>query len=129
MNVRCDVMELTHERIRHLYSQMTPPEQARFLALLALNLTVVARNWYPTEEGQPAPSEKLIAINELQHTVTGQLVPLLGNDARRYPDDVLINILFEKGRAKDVERHVIAAIRYTYRALGTGPSDTEMRHA
>jgi hypothetical protein len=122
-------MELTQERIRRTYSRMAPAEQARFLALLAHNLTVSARYWYPTEEDHLAPPGSLMAINELQHTVTGQLTKLLWDDDKRYPDDVFIDILFSMAQSSDVERHLIAAVGYSYRTIDAHTRGSEARGA
>ena len=73
------------------YRCAAPEVQARFLARLALELTVVARGTHPqaaTDTADAVCAETLQAVNELQHRIAGQLVHLLSHDPHRYPDDV-----------------------------------------
>ena len=84
---------MTRSEFDVLYRGLSPTRQARLLASLGHDLTVVARSYYGPE-GREAPSHILIALNELQHQVTAQIGHLIGNEDR-YPDDVFIQILFE----------------------------------
>lgn len=78
------------------FSGMEPEEQARFLALLAHELTVAARDAY--EEGGDGLNDgvRTRAINEVQHRVTGHLAALLKGDPARYPDAVLVGTVLEQ---------------------------------
>ena len=76
-----------------LYHQLSPTLQARLLASLSHDLTIVARS-YDGPEGREALSGILVALNELQHQITAQIGHLIGNE-ERYPDDVFVEILFE----------------------------------
>ncbi len=87
---------MTVQQAQKAYAALPPGGQARFLATLAHDLTIWARDAYP----QLLPDttlvvERLRVINELQHRVTAHLAHLLEEDPRRYPDDVLVAILFD----------------------------------
>lgn len=78
------------------FSALEPEEQARFLALLAHELTVAARDAYEVGADGLNDPARARAINEVQHRVTGHLVALLRGDPARYPDDVLFGIVLEQ---------------------------------
>ena len=56
----------------------------------------------------------LIAVNELEHTLAGQVRSLLVGDPRRYPNDVLVSVLEERARKgglhADFERQLREAV-------------------
>ena len=78
------------------FSAMEPEEQARFLALLAHELTVATRDAYEVGGDGVDDPARTRAINEVQHRVTGHLVALLRGEPARYPDDVLFGIVLEQ---------------------------------
>jgi hypothetical protein len=84
-----------------------------FLSLLAHNLTVAARASYPGQVEETEVAERLRAFNEIQHTVTGQLLKLLANDARRYPDEDFINIISERARDAGCESDLNWAVDFS----------------
>jgi hypothetical protein len=85
-------------------------------------LTVCARDFY-AEEASDEARRKLRAFNELQHSVSGQTTKMLSGDEARYPDEVLISILFDKARDGDCESQLSYAFEQSWLAVtsrGTG---------
>ena len=78
-----------------VFSKMTEEEQGRFLATLAHEITIVARGTYVPGTEEVADPPRLRQWNELQHLIVGQLIKLLDRNKMRYPDDVLIQSLWE----------------------------------
>jgi ketosteroid isomerase-like protein len=124
---------MTLEQAQRAFAALAPGGQARFLALLAHDTTVWARSSYPELlEDSRLVMERLRACNELQHRVTAQLAHLLEQDPRRYPDDVLVAILFEMGRPAGCEGQLTQTFQdlhaaYLRRAEGT--DETEGKRA
>src|SRR5687767_13904942 len=77
------------------FSVLTPDGKGRFVALLAHELTILARDTYEVGESGLTNPARMRAINEVQHRLMGFLVALLRDDAQRYPDDVLVRIVLE----------------------------------
>ena len=89
------------------------------LAGLAHNLTVVARSFYSdSPQGQVVPSDVMIALNELQHQISGQLRHLADEDEKRYPDDVFVNILFERAANPKLEKDFLRYFERVISRLG-----------
>ena len=78
------------------FSALNTEEQARFLARFAHDLTVAARDAYEAGGYGLTDPARVRAINEVQHRVTGHLSALLGDDPKRYPDDVVVGIFLEE---------------------------------
>src|SRR5580704_3676599 len=98
---------MTHGPAQTAYSALPPKGQTRFLAILAHEITVWARNAYPEiEKDREAAVSRLRAFNELQHKVGGQLIPVLEDDPKRYPDDVFVDILFDIARQASCEKQL-----------------------
>jgi hypothetical protein len=77
------------------FPALGPDGKACFLALLAHELTIIARDTYEVEgDGLTSPN-RMRAINEVQHRLMGVLVALLRGDPSRYPDGVLVRIVLE----------------------------------
>jgi len=100
------------EAIKNYFSAIPAKQKMYFLALLAHDITVCARGSYPGEVQEEEVIKKLCALNEIQHNVTGQLVHMLANDNRSYPDETFIDIIFEKARDGDCEEDLIAAFKF-----------------
>lgn len=81
------------------------------LSCLSHELTVNARGIYPGQVEDHEAAEKLCTYNEVQHNVTSQLRHMLSNNEKRYPDNVFIDIIFEKARNGGCEGDLIAAFR------------------
>jgi hypothetical protein len=77
------------------FAALGPDAKACFLALLAHELTMVARDTYEVGGNGLTRPDRMRAINEVQHRLLGFLVALLRGDPRRYPDDVLVRIVLE----------------------------------
>ena len=86
------------------FCKYSPQEKIEFLVQLAHALTILARDTYAVaEDGLTNPS-RLRVMNEIQHRVTGFLMALRKNDAKRYPDDVLVRIILEHPEDIDLQR-------------------------
>jgi len=115
---------MTQEEVKRAFVGMKPDEQQRLLALLALNVTVAARTAYPTQVEERLVAEKLRAFNEVLHTIAGQLLHLIDADLNRYPDDVLIDALFELAQQGNCGRDLADAFAWSYSAISAaaGPA-------
>jgi hypothetical protein len=85
------------------FCHYSPQEKTQFLIQFAHALTILARDTYAVgEDGLTHPS-RLRIMNELQHRVTSFLIALMKNEAKRYPDDVLLRILLEHPEDIDLQ--------------------------
>ena len=79
------------------------------LASLAHQLTIYARDTYVADSDLGGRFLRLRAFNEIQHQVTSQLHgKLIG--AKTYPDDVLMDIVFEVAQRGGCERDLLGAL-------------------
>ena len=85
----------------------------RVLSLLAHNLTVCARSAYLPEVSDDLARQRLRGLNELLHVVTSQLMHMVSDDAKRYPDDVFMDILFEQAQMNHSERDLLQAFQWS----------------
>jgi hypothetical protein len=76
------------------YSAMDLQHQLIFLTRLASRLTLVGRDTYD-RQGGVADGGRLRTVNEVQNRISSQLLKMLKDDKRRYPDDVFANILID----------------------------------
>ena len=81
-------------------------EKIDFLVQLAHALTILARDTYAVEEDGLTNPARLRIMNEIQHRITGFLMALCKNDAKRYPDDVLVTILLDHPEDLDLQRQL-----------------------
>jgi len=87
---------MTVQQAQQAYAALPPERQARFLATMAYDITVWARESYPQLLQDTAMVvERLRAINELEHRITAHIAHLLNENPQRYPDDVFVAILFD----------------------------------
>ena len=77
------------------FSALGSDGKACFLALLAHELTIVARHTYEVGGNSLTDPGRMRAMNEVQHGLLGFLAALLMDDPRRYPDEVLVRIVLE----------------------------------
>ena len=100
------------------FSALAPGEQAEFLALLAHELTIVARD--PDEVGQDGLTDpaRMRVINEIQHRVTAALIAMLKSDPRRYPDDVLVRIVLEHPEDTGLQQQLAGAFCHAMALIG-----------
>ena len=110
---------MTKDEIREVYRKSSPRVQLSILAGLAHELTVVARVFYSdSPQGQVVPSDVMIALNELQHQITGQQWHLANKDKERYPEDVFVSILFERSAHPKLENYFLGAFDRVISRLG-----------
>jgi hypothetical protein len=76
------------------YSAMDLQHQLMFLTRLASWLTLVGRDTYD-RQGGVADGARLRTVNEVQNRISSQLLKMLKDDRRRYPDDVFANIIVD----------------------------------
>jgi hypothetical protein len=110
---------MTQEEAKQAFVGMQPDQQQRVLALLALNVTVAARTAYPGQVEERLVAGKLRAFNEVLHTIAGQLLHLIDEDSNRYPDDVLIDALFELAQQGDCGRDLADAFAWSVSATSS----------
>ena len=93
-------------RAMETFRKYSPQEKNDFLVQFAHALTILARHTYAVaEDGLTNPS-RLRIMNEIQHRVTGFLMALRKQDAKRYPDDVLVRIILEHPEDIDLQRQL-----------------------
>jgi hypothetical protein len=106
------------------YLALEREDRIRFLLHFGYRLTVVARYFYvPGTETLESPGA-VRAVNEIQHQVFAQAIAHLGDDCRRYPDEVFIAIVMEDipdhGELRNLVQQAFAdAIYDTRRAVAT----------
>lgn len=103
---------MTHEYLYRYFQALAPREKARLLSRLGHNLTVAARDASGAIEPAGAV-RKLLALNELQHTVTGKLIALTGDDPEAFPDEDFLEVLFEMAQRSGCEADLLQALRWS----------------
>jgi hypothetical protein len=88
------------------FSSYSIQEKTAFLARLAHELTILARDAYDVGQDGLTDPPRLRRINEVQHRVTSFLLALIKNDPKRYPDDVLVRIILEHPEDADFQRQL-----------------------
>jgi len=90
--------DMNREETNCLYTSLSGENQLRVLATFGHNLTIAARDTYEFQAPGVREPQRLRDINEIQHRVFGHILALhTGEDASRYPDDVLLATLLEHG--------------------------------
>ena len=77
------------------YAALDPSTKVRFLALASHSLTIALRGDYDHTDTE-FRVRLLQGANELQHHLSSELEHHHAEECKRYPDDVLIDILVEK---------------------------------
>ena len=88
---------MDHDEATLRFKTLHAEGQLRVLAIFGHELTIVARDAYEGQASGVRAPERLRAINEIQHRVFGHIRAMTTADASRYPDEVLLSILFELG--------------------------------
>lgn len=101
--------------IRH-FSELSPLEQARFLARFMYELTLEARNFYAGDE-QAIDANRLRFLNEIQHRITHFIEQILIDDPARSSNEVMLRLLLAPRTEKTVENLVLAAYARTIEAV------------
>jgi hypothetical protein len=81
-------------------------EKIETLVRLIHELTILARDTYQSGTLDLAHPARLRAINEVQHRISAHVLALLRNDAGRYPDEVLVNIILEHDDNQEMRRQI-----------------------
>src|SRR5947209_1276391 len=102
---------MTAEQAKQALAEMSSQRQQFVLALWAHNLTTFARAAYPGPLPESRSAAKLRTFNELQHTLTGQLMHLATGNRDRPREDVLVEILLEKAQEGGCERDLLQAFQ------------------
>src|SRR5438046_205759 len=79
-------------------ADMSSQRRQFVLALWAHNLTTLARAAYPGLLPEARSAAELRAFNELQHTLTGQLMHLAAGNRDRPAEEALLEVLLEKAQ-------------------------------
>ena len=97
------------------YISFNTDDQIKFLVFLGSDLTVVARETYAFQSEEVDNPKRLRRINETQHTLYDHIGKLLDSDTERYPDETLINIIFDTNDevlAKQIANSFDLSIKY-----------------
>ncbi|HKE42904.1 MAG TPA: hypothetical protein VKB41_00035 [Steroidobacteraceae bacterium] len=93
------------------FSELTTIDKGRFLALLMHELAEEAKGTYGPGAEQVSDGAHLRFINELQHRLSRLVYQLLGEDASRPGDDVVVRMLLSPRADKTAERFIASAYR------------------
>lgn len=107
--------KLELSEIKAKYANLDNQDKCTCLNYVAHDLTIFGREFY----NSPA-QRNLATINEIAHILTGEIAKLLRGDKQHYPDEILIEILFEKNRLfsdASCEQELTRAIRNSFQWL------------
>jgi hypothetical protein len=104
---------MTSDEAKAAFLSMSPNRKVRVLSLLAHNLTICARSANLPEVNDDLARRKFRGLNEVLHVVTGQLMHMVLEDAKRYPDDVFMDILVEKAQMGQCEGELVQAFEWS----------------
>lgn len=88
------------------FSGYSSQEKVDFLLHLAHALSILARDTYEVGSDGLTDPPRLRRINELQHRVLSFLIALKKNDAKRYPDDILMRLILEHPDDLELQRQL-----------------------
>jgi len=103
---------MTNNSIADWFSKLSQTEKSQFVCDATYELTITARDsslWSDASQGE-SEAVVLRAICEILHTLTGQLSKLLKGDLNRFPDDIVWDIVLEKGSQGGVKDAVLRAL-------------------
>ncbi|SNS95751.1 hypothetical protein SAMN05421770_103223 [Granulicella rosea] len=101
---------MTKQELIDGYSAMSSRAKVQFLALCSFSLTVGMRGLYDLTDSEKR-ARRLQGANELQHHLSSELGHHDEENEKRYPDDVLINILLEKAAHYGISGEMGYALR------------------
>jgi hypothetical protein len=101
---------MTAEEARTTFSDLSPQRKLQIVSLLAHNLSVAARGWYPGQTDDGKAARKLRVFNELLHTVSAKMMALASGDPEQFPDQGFLDVLFEKAQQESSESQLVQAI-------------------
>jgi DNA-binding transcriptional LysR family regulator len=100
-----------HQTIE-IFRNYSPQEKIDFLVHLAHALTILARDTYEVRgEGLTQPS-RLRRITEIQHRVLSTIIALMKHEAKRYPDEVLVQLVLEHPEDPDLQQQLQGAVSH-----------------
>jgi hypothetical protein len=101
------------EELTDRLSAASLPARCKFLNLMSYHLTIAARD---ISDDALEAKARLAAINEMQHTLIGQLGHYLdGEEVKVYPLDVFSKILFGKAAAHQLVPALVGSINFAQR--------------
>ena len=95
--------------VRQFYLALSDRQKVTFLAILSNSLTIDGRDFVLTRAGTSL-IRSLEGLNELQHQIS-QHIGALTLGSKRYPDEVLWQILIEKAESHGI----IAALERSFK--------------
>ncbi len=101
-------MKEKRDQIKTRFSALSANQKIHLIALLEHNVTIAARGHYDEPE-ECTRIKKSRAFNEILHTTSSQIAHMAAAQSKRYPDDVFIEILFDKARFGDCEAALLWA--------------------
>lgn len=109
---------MTKLELLPIYTALDSSAKARFLAVLSHQFTVYMRENYDESIASDQRIKRLMGANELQHHLSSELRHHLDEDINRYPNEVLLDILFEKAHYYQLSNELQAALIYTAKRFG-----------
>ena len=94
-----------------IFSSLETEGQVSVLAMLAFELTILARNTYVVGSEAVSQPKQLRVYNEMQHKLLGHLCKILSHDKNRYPDDVFFTIIFAMAEEAGILPNVRSILR------------------
>jgi hypothetical protein len=110
---------MTKLELLQIYTVLDSPTKARFLAALSHQLTICMRENYDESIDRDKRIRRLMGANELQHHLSSETLHLLEEDTKRYPDEVLLNILLEKAHYYQMPNELQGALIDTAKRFRT----------
>ena len=106
---------MTREQLYRHIQGLSTSVKVRLLSRLGHNLTIASREACTASD--PAMAlEKLRALNELLHTVTGRLMSLCGDTPDEFSDDEFLDVLFDKAQRDGCEFDLLQALHWSWPA-------------
>ena len=97
---------MTVDQAIEIFRNYSRREKIDFLFHLAHALTILARDTYEARgEGLSQPA-RLRRITEVQHRVLSGIIALMKNEAKRYPDEVLVRLVLEHPADRDLQQQL-----------------------
>jgi hypothetical protein len=96
--------------IKTWYLDLPDDKKQVFLALVSNHLTIHGRAFGMDLSGQQQ-IEAFKGLNELQHQISSHIAAI-GSSAKRYPDEVLWNILQEKAAYYQISPHLAQSLQF-----------------
>ena len=93
------MIDMNTKEAIEIFSDLSNEEKADFLARLAFELTIAARDAYEVGTGDLTNPQLIRSVNEIQHRILSQLSAILRKDEKRYPDEVFWQIVFGDSQA------------------------------